>query len=212
MEEGNTADLDSERCETNFFYVVHDYDKIEEEKVCSPWREFGGYRWRLLVYPKGDDIDGYLSLYLECGGPLKRDIPNEMPTYLDLSYISVRRDPSPIYSLASLSNWKVRAQFETNLYESDHKIMKTLFEIDSYNQDFIEDVNNLEEQGEEEDDDDDNDNDIKKVVHRANCAFGKYRTVEGMEAFVSLQDIPKYCYENNLVFKVCIKLRMEDIN
>lgn len=65
-------DTDDNR-DTEFVYVLRRYNQIPETKVYSPWHIFGGFRWRLLIFPKGNQSSSHdLSVYLECGGPSSR--------------------------------------------------------------------------------------------------------------------------------------------
>lgn len=57
--------------DTSFNFVLANYDSIQTAKVYSPWNYFGGYRWRLLIFPKGNQSNRHLSVYLECGGPVR---------------------------------------------------------------------------------------------------------------------------------------------
>lgn len=64
-------DLDPVR-ETFFTYVLHSYDKHPKQRVYTPFHHFGGFIWRLLIFPQGNNLDSfprYLSVYLDCGGP-----------------------------------------------------------------------------------------------------------------------------------------------
>lgn len=57
--------------ETEFAYVLRRYDKILEQRLYTPWHAYAGFRWRLLIFPHGNATDlGYISVYLDCGGPL----------------------------------------------------------------------------------------------------------------------------------------------
>lgn len=69
-----SAPMDSDdNRETHFVYVLRRYDKIPDNKVYSPWHNFGGFQWRLLIFPKGNQSSSHdLSVYLECGGPIPR--------------------------------------------------------------------------------------------------------------------------------------------
>ena len=56
--------------DTRFTFILRRYDTISDVKVHSPWHHFGGFRWRLLIFPKGNHTSDHdLSVYLECGGP-----------------------------------------------------------------------------------------------------------------------------------------------
>ncbi len=56
--------------EFTFTYVLYRYTSIDKPKVYSPWRNFAGFRWRLLIFPRGNQTKHELSVYLECGGPV----------------------------------------------------------------------------------------------------------------------------------------------
>lgn len=59
--------------DTEFVYVLRRYNTILDNKVHSPWHIFGGFRWRLLIFPRGNQTSSHdLSVYLECGGPVSR--------------------------------------------------------------------------------------------------------------------------------------------
>lgn len=69
----NTPAEDDPR-ETQFAYVLRKYDSILENRIYSPWHLFGGFKWRLLIFPKGNHTSNHdLSVYLESGGPITRD-------------------------------------------------------------------------------------------------------------------------------------------
>lgn len=42
----------------------------------SPWEYYGGFRWRLLIFPFGNETNS-ISVYLDCGGPTTSDPPPE---------------------------------------------------------------------------------------------------------------------------------------
>eukprot|EP00184_Porphyridium_aerugineum_P005890 CAMPEP_0184706972 /NCGR_PEP_ID=MMETSP0313-20130426/37033_1 /TAXON_ID=2792 /ORGANISM="Porphyridium aerugineum, Strain SAG 1380-2" /LENGTH=1389 /DNA_ID=CAMNT_0027168541 /DNA_START=521 /DNA_END=4690 /DNA_ORIENTATION=+ len=53
-----------------FTYAVENYPNIHEKRIVSPWNELGGYKWRMLIFPKGNQTQVHMSVYVECGGPL----------------------------------------------------------------------------------------------------------------------------------------------
>lgn len=59
-----------------FDYVLRSWLSIAEVKVRSPWEYFGGYQWRLLVFPRGNGSETDISIYLECGGPKEPPAPD----------------------------------------------------------------------------------------------------------------------------------------
>lgn len=65
-----SSHLEEENRQTCFTYVLRKYNTIQDNKVHSPYHYFGGFRWRLLIFPKGNQNSNHdLSVYLECGGP-----------------------------------------------------------------------------------------------------------------------------------------------
>ncbi|PXF48859.1 hypothetical protein BWQ96_01415 [Gracilariopsis chorda] len=81
MENSHPLDpLDPVR-ETLFTYVLRSYDKISDQRVYSPYHHFGGFLWRMLIFPKGNlSTDHDLSVYLECGGPSYHPTVSPEPT------------------------------------------------------------------------------------------------------------------------------------
>lgn len=69
--------------DTEFVYVLRRYNTIPDSKIYSPWHFFGGFRWRLLIFPRGNQTSSHdLSVYLECGGPVSRAAGgNDMSEY-----------------------------------------------------------------------------------------------------------------------------------
>lgn len=54
-----------------FVHVLQDYRAVRIRRVYSPYHPHGGYLWRLLIFPRGNESrNGELSVYLECGGPV----------------------------------------------------------------------------------------------------------------------------------------------
>lgn len=69
---------EEDKLDTEFSYVLRKYNTIQEQKVYSPWHHFGYFRWRLLIFPKGNQSSSHdLSVYLECGGPSNLPTPSE---------------------------------------------------------------------------------------------------------------------------------------
>lgn len=67
---GSGAPPDDENRETQFAYVLRRHNTIIENRIYSPWHYFGGFKWRLLIFPRGNHSSNHdLSVYLECGGP-----------------------------------------------------------------------------------------------------------------------------------------------
>ena len=59
--------------EFSFISVIRNYLGIETQKIYSPFHSFGGFKWRLLIFPRGNQTRDDLSVYLECGGPIIPD-------------------------------------------------------------------------------------------------------------------------------------------
>lgn len=56
--------------ETTFIYMIPSFNAENSEMMKSPWHIFDGFKWRLLLHPKGKcNNEHFLSAYLECGGP-----------------------------------------------------------------------------------------------------------------------------------------------
>lgn len=66
--------------ESRFSHVVRRAD-FDHYRVYSAWHELLGFKWRLLIFPKGNKIDGediaHMSVYLDCGGPIDPAEKNE---------------------------------------------------------------------------------------------------------------------------------------
>lgn len=98
--------------DTQFTFVLRKYDSIRENKVYSPWHYFGGFKWRLLIFPQGNQSSSHdLSVYLECGGPGTR------PEYAAHDYhhpISPNGKEAAIATMAPLT-WSRPAKFSLHL-------------------------------------------------------------------------------------------------
>lgn len=103
------------KVQVEFFYVLRGFDSAEQ-KVYSPWEYFGGFRWRLLIFPFGNQTkkenqtDEYISVYLDCGGPSSSDVPPE-PAAADEE--TVAEEPSTDDGAKSTAEcvWKCSAKF-----------------------------------------------------------------------------------------------------
>lgn len=60
--------------ETQFVYVLRHYDKHPLPRFYTSWHSFAGFRWRFLIFPQGNQCTDYLSVYLDCGGPLSQPV------------------------------------------------------------------------------------------------------------------------------------------
>eukprot|EP00178_Gracilaria_changii_P012140 TRINITY_DN342_c0_g1_i1.p1 TRINITY_DN342_c0_g1~~TRINITY_DN342_c0_g1_i1.p1 ORF type:complete len:750 (-),score=159.89 TRINITY_DN342_c0_g1_i1:11686-13935(-) len=60
---------DRQSSSTEFVFVLRRYDLIGASVVRGAWHVFGGFLWRLLIMPNKDKgLEGYLWVYLQCGG------------------------------------------------------------------------------------------------------------------------------------------------
>ncbi|CAN8063701.1 unnamed protein product [Agarophyton chilense] len=70
--------------DSSFTYVLRKFNTIQEQRVYSPYHHFGGFRWRLLIFPKGNLCSNHdLSVYLECGGPSQSPTHSAAPNGSD---------------------------------------------------------------------------------------------------------------------------------
>jgi len=65
MEDDKTVVDDVVVGEDFFEWVIDDWEKLIERKEYSPEFAVGGYRWRLLLFPKGNTEKEYLSIFLD---------------------------------------------------------------------------------------------------------------------------------------------------
>lgn len=87
--------------DTKFTYVLRSYSTIQEQRVYSPYHNFAGFKWRLLIFPRGNQSSNHdLSVYLECGGPVQRTGDASAPNGRD-----------PISSSLSPYPWQRPAKF-----------------------------------------------------------------------------------------------------
>lgn len=67
-----TKDVEKDDRTTEFTFEFKDFFDMNGQ-VHSPEHEFGGFRWRLLLFPKGNSVRkvnlDHFSLYLDCQGP-----------------------------------------------------------------------------------------------------------------------------------------------
>jgi len=52
-----------------FQFTMSSSTPIDDDKIHSGWTPFGGYQWRFLIFPHGNQTNEDLSVYLDCGGP-----------------------------------------------------------------------------------------------------------------------------------------------
>lgn len=79
-----------EKQEYSFEYELRNWERLEETKVYSPFHEFAGFTWRLLIFPSGNQADTDISVYLECGGP----VPPSEPAAPAVAKASDKKDAS----------------------------------------------------------------------------------------------------------------------
>ncbi|KAF9601360.1 hypothetical protein IFM89_019092 [Coptis chinensis] len=60
MQNHPAVDLPSSK----FTWTIRNFSRLNMKKHYSGSFQVGGYKWRLLIYPKGSNVD-YLSMYLE---------------------------------------------------------------------------------------------------------------------------------------------------
>ncbi|KAA8498654.1 Ubiquitin carboxyl-terminal hydrolase 13 [Porphyridium purpureum] len=53
-----------------FAFNIERFFQLSADRLHSLYQEFAGYRWRLLIFPHGNGAPGYVSVYLDCGGPV----------------------------------------------------------------------------------------------------------------------------------------------
>lgn len=72
-----TIDLGPET-EFTFDFALDEWANLTAHKVHSPWKYWAGYKWRLLICPRGSHgyvENKYISVYLACGGPCEEPPP-----------------------------------------------------------------------------------------------------------------------------------------
>lgn len=108
LEDNRTIDARSDTlaCPNEFtiLHVFRNYQAGEEDRTYSPWTESCGFRWRLFIYPRGNETPDNLSLYLECGG--RSDALNES----DEQMIDSASNENSTNG-TSTSSWKCPARF-----------------------------------------------------------------------------------------------------
>lgn len=121
------ASVDENR-DTQFAYVLRKYDSISESRVYSPWHYFGEFKWRLLIFPRGNHSSNHdLSVYLECGGPIARE---ENVQGISPNHPSPNGKESVVSPLA-ITAWNRPARFSLHLVHPLSPIAKHAIESDS---------------------------------------------------------------------------------
>lgn len=57
------------KTEFSFDFALDGWANLTRHKVYSSWNYWAGYKWRLLIFPRGYCVDTDISVYVECGGP-----------------------------------------------------------------------------------------------------------------------------------------------
>lgn len=119
---------EDENRDTQFAYVLRKYHAIAENRVYSPWHYFGGFKWRLLIFPRGNHSSNHdLSVYLECGGPIAPE-GNLQPA--SVSHPSPNGKES-VASALPANSWTRPAKFSLHLVHPLSPIAKHAIESDS---------------------------------------------------------------------------------
>ncbi|KAJ1423323.1 TRAF-like [Sesbania bispinosa] len=72
-----------------FTWTIKNFSKLDSEEVYSEFFFVDGHAWRILMFPKGDDVD-CLSIYLQAGGLDLDNLPNSwsISTHFKLALIN----------------------------------------------------------------------------------------------------------------------------
>lgn len=105
-----------QKTKSRFSHVVRRAD-FDYYRVYSAWHELLGYKWRLLIFPKGNKIDDEdMSVYLDCGGPIspaeKKDNKEDVQESDDDD------DKKSVTSTADCNSWSRFASFSLHLMKS----------------------------------------------------------------------------------------------
>ncbi|KAG0307057.1 hypothetical protein BGZ98_001151 [Dissophora globulifera] len=68
------ADLEESACEV-FQWTIPDWGALDK-RVTGPEFEIGGYKWRILVYPQGNNVNDQVAVYLDSAEPRDKLDPN----------------------------------------------------------------------------------------------------------------------------------------
>lgn len=87
-----------EKQQFQFTYELKNWWNLQEVKVYSPWQYFAHFKWRLLVFPRGNQAENDISIYVECGGPAEspklNSSPKVVPKPSSVLHSSLSRDPT----------------------------------------------------------------------------------------------------------------------
>ena len=118
----------------SFFFMLTKRQH-EEIHAFSSWHVFGGFRWRLFIFPKGNHTDSHLSIYLECGGPSCRDdtkkddmiISKESDLLVGKKCVSTSEYQCEKHNP---STWEKSILFSVTLWRLDSPFINTFIEED----------------------------------------------------------------------------------
>lgn len=88
---------------------VQHWAKTTARKIYSPWKFWAGYKWRLLIFPGGDNMDTYISAYVDCGGPCAP--PPTLAAGSDRGDLSAALKQEAASSGTVPASWRMRCRF-----------------------------------------------------------------------------------------------------
>lgn len=123
--------------DTQFVYVLRRYNTIRESKINSQWHFFGGFRWRLLIFPRGNQTSSHdLSVYLECGGPVSHAAGGD---YMS-EYASAGSGKEVAVGGVANINWSRPAKFSLHLVHPMSPIGRASLKDETENENALLDV------------------------------------------------------------------------
>ncbi|CAK8537501.1 unnamed protein product [Lathyrus sativus] len=72
-----------------FTWRIHGFSWINTLKLYSDVFEVGGYKWRILIFPKGNNVKNHLSMYLDVANSAK--LPSGWSSYGEFSLTVVNQ-------------------------------------------------------------------------------------------------------------------------
>lgn len=116
--------------DTQFSYVLRKYDSIAENRVYSPWHIFGSFKWRLLIFPRGNHTSNHdLSVYLECGGPCTRE--DQAPPAPVSNHPMSPNGKEAVVATLPPTSWSRPAKFSLHLLHPSSPIYKAAVNSDA---------------------------------------------------------------------------------
>jgi ubiquitin C-terminal hydrolase len=102
----DVADPADDKTEFTFCYELKNWATADPEKIYSPWVFFAGFRWRLLIFPRGNAVkeNAYISIYLENGGPCDDPaglVPAAAPPVLSDDDVAMTSTPAAAMPMTS---------------------------------------------------------------------------------------------------------------